>query len=260
MIYASVAVIIVVILSVFFLLFFFFGKKRELPLFKDKGQSGEYIIARILGKTVRGKQYVINDLLLDLGNGKSCQIDHIFINTYGIWVIETKNYAGTICGNDDLREWTQILGNGNTINKFYNPVKQNAGHIYNLSKLLKARDVFHNIVVFLPKADISLVDSDNVYGIDEFSELITKRTGVTLSLEEMEYCYNTLLALQRERGLSQKKHIQNIHKMQKNLKKGICPRCGGKLLLRHGQYGDFYYCSGYPKCKFTMSADSRNGV
>ncbi|MBI5078698.1 type I DNA topoisomerase, partial [Candidatus Saganbacteria bacterium] len=31
----------------------------------------------------------------------------------------------------------------------------------------------------------------------------------------------------------------------------ICPRCGKKLMIREGRYGDFLACSGYPKCKFT---------
>jgi DNA topoisomerase-1 len=29
-----------------------------------------------------------------------------------------------------------------------------------------------------------------------------------------------------------------------------CPKCGKPLLLRHGQYGEFVSCSGYPKCKY----------
>ncbi len=29
-----------------------------------------------------------------------------------------------------------------------------------------------------------------------------------------------------------------------------CPKCGRKLLLRNGQYGEFVSCSGYPKCKY----------
>ena len=32
---------------------------------------------------------------------------------------------------------------------------------------------------------------------------------------------------------------------------GICPKCGGNLVLRNGKYGSFYGCSHYPTCKFT---------
>lgn len=31
----------------------------------------------------------------------------------------------------------------------------------------------------------------------------------------------------------------------------ICPKCGNKMLVKSGTYGDFYGCSSYPKCKYT---------
>ena len=36
-----------------------------------------------------------------------------------------------------------------------------------------------------------------------------------------------------------------------NIRAGICPQCGGNLVLRNGKYGSFYGCSHYPTCKFT---------
>lgn len=32
-----------------------------------------------------------------------------------------------------------------------------------------------------------------------------------------------------------------------------CPKCGGKLVLRKGQYNDFYGCSNYPECRYTYT-------
>lgn len=32
-----------------------------------------------------------------------------------------------------------------------------------------------------------------------------------------------------------------------------CEICGSDVVIRHGQYGDFYACSNYPKCKFTKA-------
>jgi DNA topoisomerase-1 len=29
-----------------------------------------------------------------------------------------------------------------------------------------------------------------------------------------------------------------------------CPKCGSKLVLKHGRYGEFRACSSYPKCKY----------
>jgi len=36
---------------------------------------------------------------------------------------------------------------------------------------------------------------------------------------------------------------------------GQCPECGEDLLKRHGRYGEFVGCSGFPKCKFTSSLE-----
>ncbi len=30
----------------------------------------------------------------------------------------------------------------------------------------------------------------------------------------------------------------------------LCPKCGAKMVVRHGKYGDFEACSNYPKCKY----------
>ena len=46
--------------------------------------------------------------------------------------------------------------------------------------------------------------------------------------------------------------------MQEKIEQNICPRCGGKLVLRCGKYGQFYGCANYPKCKFSKSAEDRN--
>lgn len=36
-----------------------------------------------------------------------------------------------------------------------------------------------------------------------------------------------------------------------------CPKCGSKMILRHGKNGDFYGCTNFPKCKFTKDRQSR---
>ncbi len=34
---------------------------------------------------------------------------------------------------------------------------------------------------------------------------------------------------------------------------GICPQCGGKLIMRKGKYGSFIGCSNYPNCRYTQN-------
>ena len=40
----------------------------------------------------------------------------------------------------------------------------------------------------------------------------------------------------------------------------LCPQCGRPLALRHGRFGDFLACSGFPGCKYTKSLITSTGV
>lgn len=55
-----------------------------------------------------------------------------------------------------------------------------------------------------------------------------------------------------------KRHKYNAknqqYRSQNLISQGICPRCGGQLVLRQGKFGSFYGCSNYPKCKFTINS------
>ena len=35
-----------------------------------------------------------------------------------------------------------------------------------------------------------------------------------------------------------------------------CPKCGGKLILKNGQYGNFFGCSNYPDCNYIRKIES----
>ena len=35
-------------------------------------------------------------------------------------------------------------------------------------------------------------------------------------------------------------------------KGGVCPKCGGELIMREGKYGTFIGCSNFPKCRYTQ--------
>ena len=54
--------------------------------------------------------------------------------------------------------------------------------------------------------------------------------------------------------IKNKDHKEKIRKTQEELRQGICPRSGGILVERNGQYGTFYGCSNYPRCKFILKS------
>ncbi|MDE5845853.1 MAG: NERD domain-containing protein [Muribaculaceae bacterium] len=40
-----------------------------------------------------------------------------------------------------------------------------------------------------------------------------------------------------------------------DIRKGRCPRCGGELIVKKTEKGEFVGCSNYPKCRFTCTID-----
>lgn len=215
-----------------------------------KGKVGEGTVKSIIGDTIQGEKYVINDITIRDEKGKTSQIDHILINKTGVFVIETKNYSGRIYGDDNKQEWTQVLQYGKVKNNFYNPIKQNATHIYRLKEVTKTELPLYSIVVFT-QGNIQYIKSKRVYNLRELKKVIQQPPVKECNTEDMEKLYNQLLEI-KEKGLVTKtEHIGNIMQTLQETRSGICPRCGGKLIKRNGIHGAFYGCEGYPTCKFT---------
>lgn len=211
---------------------------------ETRGKRGENRVKCIIGETIENEQYVINDLIVS-NNGNTTQIDHIVINPRGVFVIETKNYSGEIYGSENQREWTQVLAYGNVKNKLYNPLKQNATHVYNVKRIVGNLPI-HSLVVFVQNNTYH-IDANNVIPLSGLKRTLSSGVSV-LTVRQMETAYSLLLASKTE--ISTKEHVENIRAQQWNVEHGICPRCGGKLVLRNGKYGEFWGCSNYPKCRF----------
>ena len=108
------------------------------------------------------EEYVVfNDLLFE-SNGYSTQIDHIVVSPYGVFVIETKGYKGWILGRENGEYWTQTIYKSK--HQFYNPIKQNAGHVRFLHHLLKCSTdiLFIPIVVFNNSAELKVHADNNI--------------------------------------------------------------------------------------------------
>lgn len=212
-----------------------------------RGRRGEKRVRRILGETKEGVQYVFNDYKILEGNHLS-QIDHILINASGIFVIETKNYSGRIYGTDEQQEWTQVLAGGKVKNKIYNPVRQNYTHVYRLQKVLPPGLPVFSLVV-LVQNNTQYLHSQFAVPLSSLSAAVHPGGGYKIGPEQM---LQAAAALQKAQavGLTTKEHVRNIQRMQAEIANNICPRCGGKLVLRQSKRGPFYGCENYPKCKF----------
>lgn len=208
------------------------------------GEFGENSVKSIIGETVEDEKYVINNLIIK-NNESTSQIDHIVINPRGIFVIETKNYSGKIYGTPNQREWTQILAHGNVRNKIYNPIKQNATHVYNVRKILGFQPI-RSLIVFTQN-NTEHVDANDVIPISALRKTLNCGQPV-LTAEQMKTAYNALLS--KKISVTNNEHVKNVKEQQFKLACGYCPRCGSKLVVRNGKYGEFWGCSNYPKCKF----------
>ncbi|MDU0259394.1 NERD domain-containing protein [Alistipes finegoldii] len=230
--------------------------RLKMPMWK--GKYSEKLVNDKISKL--SDEYVIfNDLLFE-SNGRSTQIDHVIVSPYGVFVIETKGYKGWILGGENSEYWTQTIYQSK--HQFYNPIKQNEGHVRFLRYLLKCsvEIPFIPIVVFNNAADLKVYIENHIvinrcnliHAISQYKTPVLDKTTVDWIVKTIRQ--NHIIA--NKEDLKRHKHNAKSqqYKSQNLINQGVCPRCGGQLILRQGKFGSFYGCSNYPKCKFTLNS------
>lgn len=220
-----------------------------------KGKSGEKIVAERL-ENIDGHKYIINNIMIN-DNGKSRQIDHISITEYGVFVIETKNYAGTIYGKETSNEWQQYLNH--KCYRFKNPIHQNFGHLQIVKQNIEEiTNEVYSLIAFTRRCKLRINTLTPVIYEDQLTKYITEKNKV-LSFDKIDAIYQTLLDNKIENKEAIKNHNENVKNYIQYkddlIKNEICPRCNGKLVKREGKNGQFYGCSNYPNCKFTKNIE-----
>lgn len=231
----------------------------RLNKYKVKGILGESRVSRQLRRIQSEEYQIINNLLIKNGNFSS-QIDHVIVSVYGIFVIETKNYSGWIHGSEHSEYWKQSLYR--TTTKFRNPLKQNWAHIFALKAALPEykKVIYHSIIVFTGSAELKNVYSSTpvIYDSELFGTIRNRSNRTILSIGEVKEITSKLAKINAKDKSTQKEHIYhtNYQAYQRRLKMQalICPRCGANLITRKGQYGSFYGCTNYPKCRYTQKS------
>lgn len=113
---------------------------------KIRGATGERIVRRSLNRLGDG-YHSYHDLYIEDAQRGLTQVDHITVSKYGVHVIETKHYSGWIFGSEHQKYWTQAIYKNKQ--KFYNPIRQNYGHIQALKNHLRMPDLpAHSIIAF----------------------------------------------------------------------------------------------------------------
>lgn len=190
-------VVIIIIISIILYLF------RN----KIKGKLGEMKSTNELNKLDRGEYKVLDNVILYSDN-KTHEIDNIVISKYGLFIIEMKNYIGKVVGSKDDNEWVHYVGKN--VNRFYNPVKQNYGHMKCVSDCLKL-DMRYLIPVVVFSND-TYIDSNVKYVIhlkDVNKYIERHKKNMYLDVDEI---YEKLCKLNIKDKSVKKRHVNSIKK------------------------------------------------
>jgi ssDNA-binding Zn-finger/Zn-ribbon topoisomerase 1 len=213
-------------------------------------------IVNIFGR----KGISLRNIYLPAENGKTSEIDLLYITQKGIFVFESKNYSGWIFGDEAQYQWTSSLPNGDK-HRFYNPIRQNKTHIKWLQNYLKKDIPMFSMIVFSERCELKKITVEtpdvHVFNRDETYWVIRKiweSKADVLSENEIREISEKLSVLTEVDETTKRTHVEQIQKDALT-----CPRCGGKLVLRTAKQGasagtQFYGCSNYPNCKFTKNA------
>lgn len=142
----------------------------------EGGRRGEQKMANALAERLPENHLILNDLEFSLGFDR-CQIDHLVLAPSGIFVIESKYWAGTLTGDVHDTQWTQRRAKGDT-KLVKSPVLQNE----------RQRRMFITLLA-------TKVPEDRVFGLAVFSHphvklLITNRANRALLLTETIHFIN----------------------------------------------------------------------
>lgn len=195
------------------------------------GKYGEFTIATIF-ESLPDEYHIMDDILLQTGTQlrpyhpekyglspfkiiqkkgkmyevvkKSTQLDHLIVSPYGIFVIETKNHKGWVFGDTNGKVWTQVLTGmnndraygGHDHYTFYNPLKQNEGHIVALSQQLKlSRNYMTGMIVFTnPRAFLGNVNCNCCYTLDMLYEGVLSYNNAIWTQKQTE---KVILAIEK---------------------------------------------------------------
>ena len=115
----------------------------------EGGRRGEQKMAELLAERLADDHVILNDLELRVAHERA-QIDHLVIAPSGIYVIESKFWAGTLAGDARDAQWTQTKANG-SVRSVKSPVQQCERQRRMFITLLAAQipeDRIHALAVF----------------------------------------------------------------------------------------------------------------
>ena len=124
-----------VILIIFIWLVIALSKSNQ----KRAGIRGEKFATKLIRETLNDDDILLCNVRISY-DGKKTELDNVIFNKRGIFIIEVKNYVGTITGGLNDYEWnkTKVTASGNSYtSSVKNPINQVRRQVYILANYLK---------------------------------------------------------------------------------------------------------------------------
>ena len=182
-----------------------------------KGAKGEQLIVKALERLPEYGRVLLNIYIPKHDkNNTTTEIDVIYINANGIYVIESKNYSGVIVGSDKYDKWEQRFKGKNKF-RFYNPVRQNQSHIKHLQDFLWTvdKDLFYSLVIFGDQCKLQVYSEADVINLKELNKFMGKQVDNKMKIfneKEINKIYNLLLPYTQVSDEVKQAHIENVKK------------------------------------------------
>ena len=137
------------------------GRTVLRPSRKAAGLQGENRMRHLLDDRLEEPTYVVmHDVIIPGLYGMPTQIDHLVISTYGVFVVEMKNWKGELKAR--TTRWLQRKGTREQMLK--NPIRQNDQHVKTIAARLNIPEsLIHNLVAVPLQAKFSGEQPEGVY-------------------------------------------------------------------------------------------------
>jgi len=179
-----------------------------------RGYLGEKQVKLCLSSLPQNEYKIIHNIMLRTEQGSTTQIDHIVVSVYGIFVVETKNYSGMITGEYNSKMWTEHKYRYRY--PFYNPIRQNYGHVKALEYLLKLpKDKFISIICFTTNAQVKVKAYTPVIHITELKDTIQSYTYRKIGTEEIVKIADRIKDANIDSIPMRREHIRYVKSIQK---------------------------------------------
>ena len=186
---------------------------------ENLGPYGEFLTIKQIVKACGETQSfykILNNIYLHSSDGTT-EVDIVLIHETGVYVFESKNYAGFIFGSAEQKEWTQSL-NPREKHRFYNPLWQNRGHIAALKRVLGQNLQYYSFIVFSERCQLKKVPPDNastfILRRHNLRDSLVKKlctTSTALSIDQIEQLYQKLVPFSNVSEAEKESHIQRVN-------------------------------------------------